>query len=130
MSYASAPPNPSITSKAFQIFKKNKSRVNVATTLNLNAEYVVTLFKEYVYLLNFDKLFTIYKELRNEIYLLDYLFFQSKQEGITTKDRISRFTAMAGRLTRLDEEKLKTCKEIVQLNSKVRIRERDRRRDK
>ena len=46
------------------------------------------------------------------------MFFQLRQEDITTKDRISRFTEMAGRLTRLDEEELKICEEIGKLNSK------------
>jgi len=58
---------PSITSKAFQMFKDNKSRVNVAIALNLEADDVVALFEDYLQLLNLDKLFTIYKELGNEI---------------------------------------------------------------
>lgn len=70
--------SPSITSKAFQMFKDNKSRVAVAIALNLEADHVVTLYEDYMQLLNLDKLFTIYKELGNEIYLLDHLFFQLK----------------------------------------------------
>ncbi len=64
----------SITSKAFQMFKENKSRVEVAIALNLEADDVVTLYEDYLKLLNFDKLITIYKELGDGIYLLDYLF--------------------------------------------------------
>ena len=41
-----------------------------------------------------------------------------KWEGIATKDAISRFTEMAGRLTKLDEEELKICEQIRKLNSK------------
>jgi hypothetical protein len=41
-----------------------------------------------------------------------------KCECITTKNAISRFTEMAGRITRLDEEELKICGQIGKLNSK------------
>ncbi|TVP41378.1 hypothetical protein [Candidatus Nitrosocosmicus arcticus] len=108
----------SLTSKAFQMFKENKSRVDVAITLNLESDHVVTLFEDYIQLLNLDKLMAIYKDLGDGIYLLDYLFHHMKWEGIATKDAISRFVEMAGRLTRLDEEELKLCEQIGKLNSK------------
>jgi hypothetical protein len=41
-----------------------------------------------------------------------------KCEGIATKDKISRFVEMTGKLTRLDEEELKICEQIGKLNSK------------
>ena len=110
--------SPSITSRAFQMFKDNKRRVNVTIALNLESDDLIGLYEDYFQLLNLDKLFTIHKELGNEIYLLDHLLFQLKQEDITTKDRISRFTEMAGRLTRLDEDELKICEQIGRLNSK------------
>ncbi len=108
----------SLTSKAFQMFKQNKSRVDVAIALNLESDHAVTLFEDYLQLLNRDKLMAIYEDLGNGIYLLDYLFHHMKYEGIVTKDAISRFTEMAGRLTRLDEEELKLCEQIGKLNSK------------
>ena len=108
----------SVTSKAFQMFKENKNRVDVAIALNLDADYVVTLYEDYLKLLNFDKLITIYKELGDGIYQLDHLFHEMRWEGIATKNKISRFVEMAGRLTRLDEEELKICDEIGRLNSK------------
>jgi hypothetical protein len=108
----------SISSKAFQMFKGNKSRVEVAIALNLEADDVVTLFENYLRLLNFDKLITIYRELGKDICLLDDLFFQMKEEGIATKSAITRFVQMAGRLSRLDEEELKICEQIGKLNSK------------
>jgi superfamily I DNA and/or RNA helicase len=110
--------SPSITSKAFQMFKDNKSQVDVAIALNLEADEVVTLFDDYTHLLNLDKLMNIYKELGDDIYLLDHLFQEMRWEGIATKDKISRFTEMAGRLTRLDEEELKICEQIGKLSSK------------
>ena len=100
------------------MFKDNKSRVDVTIALNLESDDLIGLYEDYFQLLNLDKLFTIHKELGNEIYLLDHLLFQLKQEDITTKDRISRFTEMAGRLTRLDEDELKICEQIGRLNSK------------
>ena len=60
----------------------------------------------------------IYKELGDGIHLLNHLFHEMKWEGIATKNKIARFTEMAGRLTRLDEEELKLCDEIRRLNSK------------
>ena len=108
----------SITSKAFQMFKENKSRVDVAIALNLEADDVVTLYEDYLKLLNFDRLIAIYKDLGNDIYLLDHLFHEMKWEGIANKNKISRFVEMAGRLARLDEEELKICDEIGRLNSK------------
>lgn len=81
---------PLITSKAFQMFKENKSRVGVIITLNLESDDVINLYEDYMQLLNLDKLFTIYKELGNEIYLLYYLFYHMKYEGLATKNRISR----------------------------------------
>jgi hypothetical protein len=49
----------SITSKASQMFKENKSRVDVAIALNLEDDDVVILYEDYLKLLNFDKLITI-----------------------------------------------------------------------
>ena len=72
----------SLTSKAFQMFKGNKSRVEVAIALNLEADDVVTLYEDYLKVLNFDKLIAIYKDLGEGIYLLDYLFHHMKCEGI------------------------------------------------
>ncbi len=108
----------SLTSKAFQMFKDGKNKVDVAIALNLSSEDVVTLFEDFMCLVNLDKLMTIYRELGNDTYLLHYLFHHLKWEGIATKDAISRFAAMAGRLTRLDEEELKICEQIGGLNDK------------
>lgn len=100
------------------MFKENKSRVDVAIALNLEADDVVTFFEDYMRLLNFDKLINIYRELGDDIYQLDYLFHEMKCEGIANRNAISRFTEMAGRITRLDEEELKICEQIGKLNSK------------
>jgi hypothetical protein len=93
----------SLTSKAFQMFNENKSRVDVAIALNLEADDVVILYEDYLKLLNFDKLITIYKELGDGIYLLNHLFLEMEWEGIGNKNKISRFVEMAGKITRLDE---------------------------
>lgn len=109
---------PSVTSKALQMFKENKSRIDVAIALNLQAEDAVTLFEDYLSLINFDRLMTIYKDLGNDAYLLYCLFHHLKWEGIATKDGISNFLDMAGRLIRLDEELLKLCEQLGRLNDK------------
>ena len=108
----------SVSSKAFQMFKHNKSRVEAAIALNLESDDVVALFEDYLRLLNFDKLIAIHRDLGKDICLLDHLFFQMKEERIATKNAISRFVQMAGRLTRLDDEELKICERIGKLNSK------------
>ncbi len=110
--------SPSVTSKAFQMFKDGKSRVEVAIDLNLEKDDVVTLYEDYLDLINLDRLMSIYRDLGNDIYFLYYLFHQLKQEGIVSKGTISRFTEMARRLTKLDEEELKLCEQIGGLNSK------------
>ncbi len=76
------------------MFKGNKSQVDVTIALNLNSDDVVTLFKDYMRLLNLNKVTAIYKELGDGIYLLDQLFDEMKWEGIATKNVISRFTEM------------------------------------
>jgi hypothetical protein len=116
---------PSITSKAFQMFKDGKSKIQVAIDLNLEKDDVVTLFEDYLSLVNLDKLMSIYKELDKDIYLFHYLFHHLKCEGIATKDAISRFADMVGRLTKLDEEELRLCEQIGKLNSKKGELERE-----
>lgn len=49
--------------------------------------------------------------------LLNVITYWNKK-SLATKKAISRFTEMAGRLTRLDEEELKICEQIGKLNSK------------
>ena len=100
------------------MFKENKNRVDVAIALNLESNHVVTLFEDYMQLLNLDRLMAIYRELGDGIYQLYHLFHEMKWEGIATKNAISRFTEMGGRITRLDEEELKICAQIGKLNSK------------
>jgi hypothetical protein len=54
------------------MFKDDKNRIDVAIALNLDADYVVSLFEDYLRLLNFDKLINIYKNLGDGIYLIIY----------------------------------------------------------
>jgi len=54
---------PSITSKAFQMFKENKSRIDIAIALNLETDHVVTLLEDYLKLMNLDKVMAICKDL-------------------------------------------------------------------
>ena len=69
------------------MFKENKSRVDVAIALNLEDNDVVILYEDYLKLLNFDKLITIYKYIGDDIGLLDYLFFYIKQGVLLPKIR-------------------------------------------
>lgn len=58
---------PSITSKAFQMFKDGKNRVEIAIALNLESYDIISLFQDYLKLSNLDNLVTTYDYLGNSL---------------------------------------------------------------
>ncbi len=71
----------SIRSKAFKLLKEDKSLVDVAITLNIDAWEVLDRFNEYLQLSSKYKLMTIYRELGDDdIQLLEHLY----------KDKVAR----------------------------------------
>ena len=58
---------PSITSKAFQMFKDDKNRVDIAIALNLESYEVISRFHDYLKLSNLDNIVTTYDYLGNSL---------------------------------------------------------------
>jgi hypothetical protein len=110
--------DPSVTSKAFQMFKEGKNRVDVAIALNLESFDVMKFFREYLELSNLDELVTTYDYLGNKLSIFLDLFGRMKDEGILSQPAIARFVQSAGKLARLEEESLEICGQIGRLNDK------------
>lgn len=109
---------PSVTSKAFQMFKEGKNRVDVAIALNLESYEAINVFHEYLKLSNSDKLVTVYDYLGSHLSMFLDLFDRMKDEGILTQPAIARFVQSAQKLAKLEEESLKLCDQIGRLNDK------------
>jgi len=110
--------NPSVTSKAFQMFKEGKSRVDVAIALNLESYEAIDLFCDYLQLLNMDRLVTVHQYLGDDLPSFLDLFDRMKDEGILTQPAITMLVNSAGKLARLEEESLKLCEQIGRLHDK------------
>ncbi len=110
--------SPSVTSKAFQMFKEGKNRVDVAIALNLESYEAINVFHDYLKLSNSDKLVTVYDYLGSHLPIFLDLFDMMKEEGILTPPAIARFVQSAEKLARLEEECLEVCEQIGRLNDK------------
>lgn len=117
--------NPSVTSKAYQMFKEGKSRVDVAIVLNLEFFEVISLFHDYLKLSNLDTLLATYDYLGNDLPIFLDLFDKMREEGIVTQPAIARFVHSAGKLARFEEESLNVCGQIGRLNDKKKEIEKD-----
>ncbi len=65
---------PSTTSKAYQMFKEVKNRVDVAIALNLKSYEAIELFHDYLKLSNLDSLVAVHDYLGNNFPLFLDLF--------------------------------------------------------
>ena len=111
--------SPSVTSKAFQMFKEGKSRVDVAIALNLETFEIISLFHDYLKLYDIDKLVTVYDYLGSDLSIFLDLFDRMKDEWILTQPAtIAMFVQSAEKLARLEEESLKVYGQIGRLNDK------------
>ena len=68
----------SMNSRSFKLFKKCTNLVDVAIALNIDTDEVLGMYSDYLRLLNLQKLITIYKEIGDDIYLLEHLYHRSK----------------------------------------------------
>jgi hypothetical protein len=110
--------NPSITSRAFQMFRDGKSRIDVAIDLDLESYEVINLFHDYLRVLNLDRLVTTHQYLGDSLSLFLDLFDKMRNEGIVTQPAIARLVQSGGRLMELEDESLKVCDQIGRLNNK------------
>jgi hypothetical protein len=106
----------SINSKAFKLFKENKNLVDVAIILNICTDDVLGMYSDYLRLLNLQKLMAIYKEMGNDIYLLEHLYLDLKNEGLCSKKDIFNIVQKAGELRNLDQALIETAADIGRLN--------------
>lgn len=72
----------SITSRAFKLLNENRSLVDVAIILNMEACKVMDRFNEYLQLSSKYKLMSIYTEMGDDdIQLLEHLYKEIKLHG-------------------------------------------------
>ena len=116
----------STNSKAFKLLKENKSLVDVAITLNIDAWEVLDRFNEYLQLTSKDKLMTIYREMDdNDLQLLECLYKELKMHGLNNKNDISNIIQQGEKLKNLDNDINEIANIIGRLNfTKVQL-ERD-----
>lgn len=107
----------SMTSKALKLFKENKNLVDVAIILNIDTDEVLGMYSDYLRLLNLQKLMTIYKEMGDDIYLLEHLYLDLKNEGLCNKQDIINIVQKVGKLRNLDQALIETAADIGRLNS-------------
>jgi hypothetical protein len=107
----------STNSKAFKMFKENKKLVDVAIILNIETDEVLGMYSDYLRLLNLQKLMTMFNEMGNDIYLLEYLYHDLKNEGIANKQDIFYIVQMAGKLKSLNCELYEVASDIGRLKS-------------
>jgi hypothetical protein len=78
---------------------------------------VLSFYNDYLRLLNLQKLMTIYREMEDDIYLLEHLYNDLKSEGLCTKQDIFNLIQMAGKLKSLNCELSEVASDIGRLNS-------------
>jgi hypothetical protein len=116
---ASAETDKSLTtnSKAFKLFREKKNLVDVAITLNMDADEVLELFHDYSKLVDLDKLISIYREMGDEINLLERLYRELKWHGLANREDIFNILEHEEKLKNLDKVLYETAGELGRLNS-------------
>ena len=105
-----------LSPRAFKLFKENKNLVDVAIILNIDTDEVLGMHYDYLRLLNLDKLMTLYREMEDDIYLLEHLYFDLKSEGLFSKQDIFNIVQKAGKLRNLDQALIEAASDIGRLN--------------
>jgi hypothetical protein len=116
----------SMCTRAFRLFKEGKNLVDTAIALDMETDEVLSLYSDYLRLLNLQKLMTLYRGMGDEDFImLEYLYNQIKREGLATKRDIYRIIEQAGELRNLDQALIETASDIGRLNSVKFQLERD-----
>ncbi len=79
----------SINYGAFKLFKENKNLVDVAITLNIEADKILDLHSDNLRLTSMDKLKSMYIEMGDEIHLLTRPCRELKWHGLANPNDIS-----------------------------------------
>ena len=107
----------SVNSRAFKLLKENKSLVDVAITLNIEAWEVLDRFNEYLQLSSKDKLMAIYREMGDDdIELLVYLYKELQRHGLDNRSDISTLVQQEEKLKNLDKYLDETAGIVGKLN--------------
>ena len=72
---------------ALKLFKDNKSLVDVAIDLNMEADEALTLHSDYLQRFYKDKLMSIYRKIGDDIHQLAYLYNELKWYGLANRKR-------------------------------------------
>jgi hypothetical protein len=100
--------------------------VDTAIAMDIDTYEVLGVYRDYLRLLNLQKLMTLYWELGDEDFnLLEYLYSQLKWEGLATKKDIHRIIEAAGELRNMDQALFGTAEDIGRLNFYKSNLERD-----
>jgi hypothetical protein len=81
--------NKSLESQAFQLFLQDKQLVEVAITLDIRADNVEALYREFCRLKGFDDLILAYDEIKHCLTDLLQLYATMKMHNMGTKDMVS-----------------------------------------
>ena len=76
------PEEKSVETQALDLFYQGKKPIEVAVTLNLNAQKTSKLYKDYLKLEGFHKLVLIYEEINDNLSLFLRLYYAILQNGI------------------------------------------------
>jgi hypothetical protein len=101
--------------KAYKLFDKGKSPLEVASELNLPGPQVQQFYVEYWNLRKMHKLVTVYQEIQDSIGYFLKLFRLGKQEGITP-EQIMKFIQMANIIHKLQEKLEQLQSEVLDIS--------------
>jgi hypothetical protein len=108
-----------LSAKAYELFSKGKTPVEVAIALNLRAPEVTILYREYWNLIRLDKLHSVYRELGDEgIGYFLKLCKLAKKKGMTVEKVINALAIANEELPYLEERRELLNDEVNTLESK------------
>ncbi len=79
----------SIETQALDLFYQGKKPIEVAVTLNLNAQKTSKLYKDYLKLEGFHKLVSLYEEINDNLSLFLKLYYAIIQNGIKPNEIVN-----------------------------------------
>ena len=83
------PEEKSIETQALDLFQQSKKPIEVAIELNLNAQKISKLYKDYLKLEGFHKLVSLYDEINDNLSLFLKLYYAIIQNGIKPNEIVN-----------------------------------------